>query len=249
MFDRIKYNKKRKEKNKAIHDDDFYKKLHEPIKCGKCKETKESNQFHKSATTKTGFARVCKACSVSIRHEYYLRNKEKSLAVNDKWRKNNIEATRLLSKKNYAKTKESRRRTANAWYKKNKEKIREQKKIRYLALGGYEHIKPRVKKYREKNKESINEYSRELRKKNPEKYKEYSKKKWHLNKDIIKKQVKIRDKKRGCTHSHLMMINLSDGYVRGVLCGNNSSLKAEDIPDELIQLKRAQLQIYREIHK
>jgi len=42
---------------------------------------------------------------------------------------------------------------------------------------------------------------------------------------------------------------ISDSYVRMILCGNNSGLTAKDIPQDLIELKRAEIQIQRELAK
>jgi len=119
-----------------------------------------------------------------------------------------------------------RRETNRRYEKNNPEKLIEYRKRNYLIHG---------KKYQEKfkgyranyyldNKEKILEYSRKWEKNNPERYKEL---------------VKRKDKKA--------IDNLSDRYLKLNL-SNYSLLHYSEIPQYLIELKRKQLLLYRQIH-
>ena len=107
-----------------------------------------------------------------------------------------------------------------------KERSRESSKKSYQK--NKEKIRKRVEKYYSDNREMILErnsiYCKELRK-NDNKYR----------------------KKRNATsrvHNKTMMENLTDGYVINLL-KNGTSLKKEDIPQELIKLKRIEIQLKR----
>jgi cytochrome c553 len=84
-----------------------------------------------------------------------------------------------------------------------------------------EKLKENNKKYRQNNLEKVKENSKNYRQNNPEKVKERSKKD---------------------------MLELSDNYVAMTIRSNSfTGLKIEDIPKELIELKRNAIKFKREI--
>ena len=81
-----------------------------------------------------------------------------------------------------------------------------------------------MKEYYQKHKDERREYMPLWRKENGDKIKQYSKKYWAKN---IK--------------------TLTDQYIRSLLTANGCTLKQSDIPQELVELKRAQIALEREI--
>lgn len=112
--------------------------------CTRCKKEKSLNDFNKSKRKKSGRLSQCKDCSKSYHVEYYVKNKPKILARNQKW----IEENR---KRYVANQKESDHRR----YLDNREEMLDRqntnqdrrKKVRFgllqrygLTLEDYEHI-------------------------------------------------------------------------------------------------------------
>jgi hypothetical protein len=103
--------------------------------------------------------------------------------------------------------------------KKNPDKCREY--YRKNREKNREKIRVTSKKYYEKNKDKINEYGKERREKNPEKIREIRK---------------------------VYIENLPEKYVIKQIT-QGTGLSASSIPQELIELKRVQIQITRELRK
>ena len=79
-------------------------------KCGRCKQVKAVDQFHKSSRTKSGYRCYCKICRQQLAQE----NKEDRAAKSKIWREKNKET--LLKKK-------------KLYYENNKEELLRRQKI------------------------------------------------------------------------------------------------------------------------
>ena len=90
------------------------------------------------------------------------------------------------------------------------------------------------KNYYQENKETITIQNNEWVKNNPEKKKEAS------NKYSCKPEIKLKDSLK----SKKAVKNLEDEYVRDIIIKRTSLIRV-DIPDELVELKRAQLKVIR----
>ena len=128
-----------------------------------------------------------------------------------------------------------------------------------------------MKKYRQDNKDKIKIYSKKYREDNKDKIKIINKKYCEKNKDKIeirhkkyrednKDKIKIRQKKYYENNKDKLAIGdsrakkkciegLHDYYVKQLLIKNSKILKREDIPQELIEAKRLEIQIKRIIDK
>lgn len=146
------------------------------------------------------------------------------------------------------------------YYAKNREKI--------LAKAKERRDPQYHKEYYAKNKERLNEYAKQRRKDHPEKIKEYNDsrkdvmrdyfreyaRKWRANNPEAKREQN-RKRKESNPEAYAEMqkrsyerhcINLSDYYVRRVIMFGNK-LKHSDIPQSMVEAKRIQIQIQREI--
>jgi len=73
---------------------------------------------------------LCRKChKARLKHEYYLRNKEKCLEKGKEWRLKNIEKVKERDAKYHEKNKEHRREQQKEYYEKNKEQIKEHRAI------------------------------------------------------------------------------------------------------------------------
>lgn len=125
------------------------------------------------------------------------------------------------------------------WKNNNKDKVYITEHNSYIT--NIERVKKYQSEYRKNNKEKINTLKKEYRKKNIEKVKEYTKKYYENNKEKIKE---YRDKNPEKYKTKKYTKNMSDGYIASVL-----KINIAECPPELIELKRAQLQLKREILK
>lgn len=103
--------------------------------------------------------------------------------------------------------------------------------------------KSRVKDYAKANPEKLKKYRKENRTAKNKKYSEYRKRYWRKNEEQRAKH-KIRAKRN---HEH-NRDELTDRYVISRLA-YKSNLKKEDIPQELIEAKRAYIKLKRVILK
>jgi hypothetical protein len=105
-----------------------------------------------------------------------------------------------------------------------------------------------LKEYNKKNKEKIKEvkqiyykkYLKEYRRKNKEKIINSERKNRDKNREKINNRVRLNAKKNAIT--------LSDTYIKDII-SNKNHIKHSDIPIELIELKRSQILLTREIRK
>jgi len=68
---------------------------------------------------------------------------------------------------------------------------------------------------------------------------EYQRKLYHDNPTSYRPRQKER--------SQILRDGLSDNYIKALLCQSNKELSPKDIPQELIQLKRIHLQLYKQL--
>jgi len=121
--------------------------------------------------------------------------------------------------------------------KRGAEKYRELK-----ADGGpeYELRLARARAYGEKNRYKITVAARNWRKQHPERAREFSRTYWR--KDNPRKAADSLRRKR--EHKE----KLTDGYVRRRICNTGgTTLRAADVPQELVDLERARIQLERKL--
>jgi len=96
-----------------------------------CREEKPATTefFFKDKNRKSGLAPYCKVCHKKKRRKHYLKNKDKILKQNKKWKENNLEQDKETRKKHYEKNKESIlvRQTV---YKRNRRRVDPKMRIR-----------------------------------------------------------------------------------------------------------------------
>ena len=197
--------------------------------CKTCGEEKPIEEFVKSKNTKDGRLNKCKLCDNLIRKEQYYANHEYRKQKDKEYREKNKEKVKLWSHKYKEKNREKIRIADREWRKNNPELSRERSK-RWRKLHGKEHYQKNkqmfvdnVVRWQKENKERYNKRTREWRIKN------YAK--------CIEKERLLRKKTR---------LKLTDGYVVRLLRGKGKLL-VKDAPKELIEAKRLQILIQREI--
>jgi hypothetical protein len=136
-----------------------------------------------------------------------------------------------------------------AYREKNPEKVRESCK-RYKN-GNPDKVRESHKRYHKENRDKEMEYQRKWRQKNPDKVRQQSKRRYEKNPDKAReKSKKYREKNlEKCIEKNKRYRDeLADLYV---ICQikQGSGLTASEIPQELIELKRVQLQITRELRE
>lgn len=124
--------------------------------CSKCRIEKELSEFHKRSRTKDGYNYNCKKCRSSETKDFYEKHKDKILEKIKKYRNDNKEHIKKLTKLNRIK---------------NREKILKWKKEWSKSENG----KKSKQKYYQNNCEKIKNQTKLRRKNNPEKYKEFDK--------------------------------------------------------------------------
>ena len=140
-----------------------------------------------------------------------------------------------------------RQRTAE-WKRANKERVKEYNKKYKAKL-----CASLSTQEKEKLKEKLREVSRVRRRENPEKHKAYRKKYYSKNKEKIKLKVAKWNKENPDTlreyvrrSATVSREKLNSCYIRAFLTAG-TTLKAKDIPQELVDAKRLQLMITRKI--
>lgn len=68
-------------------------------RCPKCKTEKMASQFSKSSGRYDGLQEICKECHSEYRRQYYQRNKEKERELSNKWRSDNIDRSREITRR------------------------------------------------------------------------------------------------------------------------------------------------------
>jgi len=124
------------------------------------------------------------------------------------------------------------------YYKANNEKILGQKKQHYKA--NKKKIKKYNKQYQQANKEKIKEHRKQYYQANKEQIKEYNKQYYQANNEQIIEQKKQYDQDN--------INKLGDTYIKDIIRKQtNGMLKASDMPEELIELKRNNIILKRKI--
>jgi len=152
---------------------------------------------------------------LAYQKEYYRQNRERILAQIKKWQAENPEYLKEWKEKNKERYKEIRKK----WEANNRDRINEASKKRQQAAFEKDPEKVRAARRRNKARQKA---------KNPEKYRE-------MTNRVNKKQY---DK---------MVSELWDGYIRQLLCKHGAVIRmsAKDIPQELVEAKRLEIQIRR----
>lgn len=242
--------------------------------CTKCNIEKDLSFYSKDKGQKSGYRPACKECTYNVSKKYRSSEvvKEKRRIAAKKYRLNNPERNREAQKKQDQKPerKELKRTRMAEWRKNNPELTREiAKKSYHLNFDknkGVKNEKSRVKWRKEDNfreaklKKMAEKYllnrasfcvccQKELPK-NSSKYcddcrdKNYKKvqKNWinKVGKDYINDLQNKRVKKKSAL--------LTDGYIVAQIRGNKlPELKKDEIPSELIELKRLSIKLKREL--
>ena len=109
--------------------------------------------------------------------------------------------------------------------------------------------KERHKKYQKENKEKYNEYSKKFYKENTDKCIERSMKYHKENKERInenQKKYRKENRDKAKEHRKKYLLALSKNYVKRQI-SLQLNIETDKISPEMIELKREQLMIYREI--
>ena len=197
--------------------------------CKTCGEEKPIEEFVKSKNTKDGRLNKCKLCDNLVRKEQYYANHEYRKQKDKEYREKNKEKVKLWSHKYKEKNREKIRIADREWRKNNPELSRERSR-RWRKLHGKEHY--------QENKQMFIANAVRWQKENKERYikrvKEWKMKNYNAwlqnERELHKTKVE----------------NLTDDYVVKLLKGKGKLLM-KDIPKELIEAKRLQILIQREI--
>lgn len=114
-------------------------------KCSKCKSEYSLDMYCKDRTKSDGLHPHCKSCRFKKHTLYYAKNKDKIITYGRQWASENRE-------RNLARHRE--------YDLLNKDKIREKKKLYAQTDKGKEVRRRSVKKWQQKNKKKVAEYSR-----------------------------------------------------------------------------------------
>lgn len=200
--------------------------------CKNCGEEKPIEEFVKNKNTKDGRLNRCYICDRLIRKKQYYTNHEYRKQKEKEYREKNKEKVKLWSHKYKEKNREKIRLAEREWRKNNPEKSRERSKRYHEAHPNYK------KEYYAKNKTKLIKKVVEWQKENKERYKKRLEE-WKMR-DYSKylEMERLRGKKA--------RNKLTDAYVVHLL-RDNKKLLMEDVPKELIEAKRLQILIKREI--
>ena len=212
--------------------------------CSKCKAELPVTSFYKCSAKRDGLNSWCKSCSHESVAAYdtahpekkksrYYANREKNKARSSAWYKDNREHARNYGRAYRASNPEKIKTKSAAWYKTNREKhrataitwrINNPKKVRAMQAA-----------YRSRNRLAISERNAIWYKADPAKFMARAKD-WH---NANREQVKKADRKRTAL--------ITDMVVRKYIARRMHGLKASDIPQTLIEAKRAHLKLARKI--
>lgn len=200
--------------------------------CKTCGKEKPIEEFVKSKNTKDGRLNKCKLCNNLIRKEQYYANHEYRKQKDKEYREKNKEKVKLWSHKYKEKNREKIRIAEREWRKNNPELSRERSRRYHEAHPNYK------KKYYAKNKTKLIRKVVEWQKENKGRYKKRLEE-WKMkNYSRYIEMERLRSKKA--------RDELTDAYVVSMLRGDGK-LSIKDVPKELIEAKRLQILIQREI--
>ena len=169
---------------------------------------------------------------------YYERNKEKILT---------------RQKTYYEINKEKIRPRQKEYYKNNREKLLVNQKAQYAA--NPEYYKEYAKEWRAKNKDKVNQYCYKQQKKaferDPDKVREARRRNKARQKAKNPERYNMMANKWNRKTAKAVVSELRDCYIKQLLCkhGVVTRLSAKDIPQELVEVKRLEIQIRRLINE
>lgn len=88
--------------------------------CIKCNEEKELLEFHVAKRNTDGFEGKCKSCKSLYRKSQYLKNRDKELAINQKWKYQNKDRYDEICREWYFNNKEYHNSLTRKYYQENK---------------------------------------------------------------------------------------------------------------------------------
>lgn len=172
--------------------------------CSKCKDTKILDLFSRCKSVKDGYQTQCKICKAyqnkanrqvnqerdkQLRHESYLKNKDKVILQTNAWKKNNPERSKELRDKSRKNNLEKDRAYTKEWRKRNQAKMSESGKKWYE--NNKAKVKIKNKNYQKINRLKISEERREYYLANKDSIK-LTHQKWNeSNKDVTKNYSKM----------------------------------------------------------
>ena len=200
--------------------------------CKQCREIKPLEELVKHTAMKDGRLNKCKSCYAIYKKKEYYENHELKLQKAREYRDNNKEIIKKGSQRYKAKNREKIAAWEREWRKNNPKKSRERSQRYHDSHPNYK------KEYYAKNRSMLIKKTIEWQKENKEKYLKRIKA-WKMkNYDTWLQYERKRHKTK--------VKNLTDGYVAKLLKGNGKLLM-KDVPTELIEAKRLQILIQREI--
>jgi hypothetical protein len=200
--------------------------------CKQCREIKPLEELVKHTAMKDGRLNKCKLCYAIYKKKEYYENHELKLQKAREYRDNNKEIIKKGSQRYKAKNREKIAAWEREWRKNNPKKSRERSQRYHDSHPNYK------KEYYAKNRSMLIKKTIEWQKENKEKHLKRIKA-WKMkNYDTWLQYERKRHKTK--------VENLTDGYVAKLLKGNGKLLM-KDVPTELIEAKRLQILIQREI--
>lgn len=145
-------------------------------RCGSCGLEKPISEFYRDASQKDGLYRRCKSCHRLSTEVYRKRNMEQFAETSRRWRKNNPEKAKIVSReaaaRAYARNPDKQKARTKAWYAENKERAavyhqsrRIERKaelsewFREYYKRNADVIKARTNKYSKDNRERLRSYN------------------------------------------------------------------------------------------
>jgi hypothetical protein len=202
--------------------------------CKQCREIKPLEELVKNKAMKDGRLNKCKLCYAINQKKKYHENHELKLQKAREYRDKNKDKLKKSNRAYKARNREKINAWEREWRKNNPKKSRE-------SSQRYRDSHPnRRKEYYAKNRSILIKKASEWKKENKERYLK-TKKEWRIkNYDACLQNERKRNK--------TIVENLTDGYVVRLLKGQDKGkLLMKDVPTELIEAKRMQILIQREI--
>jgi hypothetical protein len=248
-------------------------------RCSKCGEDMPLQDFHKCKKHKDGLAYKCKPCAKHSNHKYREENREAIKKKKATFYQRDKHITLPAFRAKYKEDAELRKRISESgkvYREENREAVLAQKRA-YYAKRDKEELNRKNKEYRSKNKElvleqeqnqrnrhkarihaqqtkwtkanyeRITEEAKQRRKEKPEQYAAMDKRYRENNKDNVR-EIKQRyvDNNQERREESIKKHAGSYTYAKTQL-KNASGVK--NPPQELVELKRVQLKIHREINR
>jgi hypothetical protein len=210
--------------------------------CTKCNEAKPLELFNKRSRSKDGRSYWCKACHIA--HNKAWRDDDEGgkkrahlRELQKKWRGKNPDNEKARVKKYYETHKEQilARKKLN-WDNRSEERLAlDAEKSRAYRM--QKHVRERKRAWDTTNRERLNELTNAWKRANPEKRYAQHRRWTEANPE------KVREYGRAASRRRVEV--LPDHYIRNLLLKEMNSRVC--VPQELIELKRAQLKLQREL--